>query len=264
MSVLRARKEAEKSLEKEHRKGSMLFVRTFEKLLPGNPNIEYILKNNIIFTQGLMENLIGIQGRATQKEIYNYVAEILNMTVIFHKRYSEMTDVEQRVLAFHNDMDELIQKKLFLQNPALANRIACKKGCAGCCSQPIDVTKSESELLIKTAQANNVTINLEQLERQRYLTTANWTETLSLEQGSCVFLDTKEGICLIWEHRPSVCRNFFVADSSDHCNIFSRDTTLSPTIKTIYADVARSAFLAVDGGEVSMSNHLFENLSRGQ
>ncbi len=167
-----------------------------------------------------------------------------------------MENSESRVKIFHDDVNEIISKNLF-NGSHVSNEILCSKGCSDCCSQLVTISKSEVSLLLKIP----VKINLEQLKKQHHLTTDNWTQELSEEEGKCVFLNRDNGACNVWEHRPANCRNYFVTGSNKHCSVFRRDPNLSLSLKSVYADVCISAFYALDGGEASMSDFLYEKLS---
>jgi uncharacterized protein len=86
------------------------------------------------------------------------------------------------LVALHNDI-ELAARKLHVLH---AVRLACKRGCSGCCVEGISVFGIEADRI-----------------RQAY------PELLLLGAphalGACAFLDA-EGGCRIYEERPYVCR----------------------------------------------------------
>ena len=227
-----------------------------DKKFPDNKNIRFLLEHKIIINFVLRDYLADAFESLPEKDFFSHLLSLLDGVVFFYKKYDRISDFDNRVKVFHQDVNDIISKNLFGEG-GMADKILCSKGCSDCCSQLVTVSKSEAELLLKT----KVKLNLERLKKQQGLTTDDWTLQLSEEEGKCVFLNQENGACNIWEDRPANCRNYFVMGSNKHCSVFKREPELSHSIKSMYADVCISAFYALDGGEVSMSDYLYEKLS---
>jgi Fe-S-cluster containining protein len=180
---------------------------------------------------------------------------LLDGVVFFYKKYSRILKQADRVQIFHEDVDDIIMKNVF-RDKEQSDKILCSKGCSDCCSQLVTVSKSEAELLSKVSGEHD----RNQLKKQYQLTTDNWTQNLGEDEGKCIFLNQIDGSCTVWTQRPANCRNYFVSGSNRHCSVFKRNADLSSSIKSVYADVCISAFYALDGGEVSLSDYLYEKL----
>lgn len=227
-----------------------------DQKFPGNENISFLLVKNISLNFVLRDYIADAFEKLPEQDFFPHLMSLLEGVVFFYKKYERIPNLENRVKLFHNDVNEIISKNLFGIG-GMEDKILCSKGCSDCCSQLVTVSKSEAELLLKTGDK----LDREQLRPQRQLTTDDWTQKLTEEEGKCIFLNRNDGACNVWENRPANCRNYFVMGSNQHCSVFRRDPELSHSIKSMYADVCISAFYALDGGEVSLSNYLYEKLS---
>ncbi|MBA2406288.1 MAG: YkgJ family cysteine cluster protein [Bdellovibrionales bacterium] len=233
----------------------MLLLQGLDQNFPGNSSIVFMLKHEVIINFVLRDYIADAFERMPETQFFEHLQKLLDGVVFFYKKYSQISASDERVRTFHLDVNEIIARNLFGED-GISSQVLCTKGCSDCCSQLVTVSKSEAELLISQLSSSDKL----QLARQINLTTDNWIEQLSEEEGKCVFLDQADGSCRVWEDRPANCRNYFVTGSNKHCSVFKRDPDLSRSIKSVYADVCISAFYALDGGEVSMSDYLYEKL----
>lgn len=240
----------------QHKESVLLLLKGLDQKFPTNESIGFLLEHDITINFVLRDYIADAFEKLPEKDFFPHLLSLLDGVVFFYKKYDRIPDREYRVKVFHNDVNEIISKNLFGES-GMADKILCSKGCSDCCSQLVTVSKSEADLLLKAP----VTVDVAQLKLQHQLTTDNWTLNLTEQEGKCVFLNQANGACNVWDDRPANCRNYFVMGSNQHCSVFKRDPELSHSIKSMYADVCISAFYALDGGEVSMSNYLYEKLS---
>lgn len=239
----------------EYKESVRYLFRGLDNKFPQNESLRFLIENDVIINFVLRDYIADAFDKLPEKDFFNHLMTLLDGVVFFYKKYNSISDLIQRVRVFHTDVDETIAKNLFGEN-SIGSEILCSKGCSDCCSQLVTVSKSEAEYLL--ASKNN--IDREQLVKQSQCTTENWTQNLNEEEGKCVFLNRRDGSCDVWKHRPANCRNYFVTGSNKSCSVFNRNPDLSRSIKSVYADVCISAFYSLDGGEVSLSNYLYEKL----
>ena len=223
---------------------------------PENVSINFLVKHEVTLNFVLTGYITDAYETMPEEEFYPHLMSLLDGVVYFYSKYQDITDQELRVQNFHEDVNNIISRDLYGQS-GLGDKILCSKGCSSCCSQFVPVTKSEAALLLK----HSVELDLNRLEKQARLTLDNWTEELTEKEGTCVFLNSQDGSCSVWTHRPASCRNYYVTGSNQYCSVFDRDPEKSRSVKSILADVCISAFYSLDGGEVSLSKYLHEKLA---
>ena len=239
----------------KHQESVLLLLKGLDQKFPGNPSIRFLIENNVILNFVLRDYIADAFEKLPEETFFSHLMSLLDGVVFFYKKYERIENLDNRVQVFHMDVNDIIHKNLFSDNE-VSKKILCFKGCSDCCSQLVTVSKSEVDLLLKT----NHELDRKHLEKQYQLTTDNWTQNLTEDEGKCIFLDHKEGSCKVWQDRPANCRNYFVSGSNKHCSVFRRDPDLSLSVKSVYADVCISAFYALDGGERSLSDYLYEKL----
>lgn len=226
-----------------------------DQKFPENASIRFLLEHQVTLNFVLRDYIADAYENLSPEDFFPHLMGLLDGVVFFYKKYQRVPNSEQRVKLFHLDVDDIIAKNLFGQS-GLSLQILCSKGCSDCCSQQVTVSSSEAELLLNSG----VNIDRAQLKKQYQLTTDNWTDKLSEDEGKCVFLNRADGSCQVWSHRPANCRNYFVMGSNQHCSVFKRDPEISRSVKSVYADVCISAFYALEGEERSMSDYLHEKM----
>jgi hypothetical protein len=90
-------------------------------------------------------------------------------------------EVEAEVLALHAEVDAVAARLVRLHG----DRLACRRGCSGCCTDGLRVFEAEARVIRRRARA--------------------LLETEAPSPSGCAFLDA-EGACRIYAHRPYVCR----------------------------------------------------------
>lgn len=107
----------------------------------------------------------------------------------------------------------------------VANRVTCRKGCSFCCNQQVTITDGEADLINElVGEDPSILISLENLLAQRLWDVVteegpgpkNWNDK-PWEQRRCAFL-SENGLCSIYQFRPSACRNHRSIDPPDLCD----------------------------------------------
>lgn len=105
--------------------------------------------------------------------------------------------------------------------------VACRKGCAYCCHQAIDISRLEAEYIQEKTGIRHAQVSIPQ---QR--------DPLGFaEKTPCPFL--KQGVCSIYEYRPLICRIAVNLDSDPYWCEFENWHKLGgsvpkPTFHSIY------------------------------
>ncbi len=121
------------------------------------------------------------------------------------EKYRELKKVlraPERAAFFYQVIDQIISKSMEQKNE---RQISCRKGCAFCCYQNVDISYDEACLLI-----DNVEIDWEAVEKQ--------AANESNRSKRCVFLK-EDNTCGIYEVRPISCRKYFVVSPPNDCNM---------------------------------------------
>ncbi len=143
----------------------------------------------------------------------------------------------ERARFVHHVVDDY-NREVFA-HPLVKELSPCKKGCTGCCHTQVSITEDEAQLLASRVQ-EGVKIDYALLQKQ--MNAGNCSDEfykLSYESRKCVFLGT-EGLCQVYEDRPSVCRTNAVLGAASQCsteNGISNNQSLR-LIKTAKADMA--------------------------
>ena len=93
------------------------------------------------------------------------------------------------------------------------DKISCKKGCSFCCYINVDITKEEAILLIKVYKESNIKLDINYLKNQQFD-----RNKIPYNERACIFLNKKDGSCLVYENRPLACRKYQVMNDPDKCN----------------------------------------------
>lgn len=93
-------------------------------------------------------------------------------------------------------------------------KISCRKGCAHCCKQKVDISSVEAQLIVDFCKEENIQINVDYLRKQAQLDETNW---IGNESAACSFLG-KDNACTVYEVRPMACRKYLVMTEPDLCD----------------------------------------------
>ena len=95
--------------------------------------------------------------------------------------------------------------------------IACGKGCYFCCEQHVGVSLDEAKLLYDFILEDNVAVDWDLIKRQSSFNGETWQDQ-PRSDWRCPLLTTK-GNCILYKHRPYVCRVHKVLGESTECNV---------------------------------------------
>ncbi len=98
----------------------------------------------------------------------------------------------------YNDID------YFMQNEIRPFSV-CTKGCAHCCSVPVQVSLLEADYI-----AQKTSVKIHHVVKDRY-------EMPKSVDGYCPLLDQETALCSVYEYRPLACRLFATMDSWKFC-----------------------------------------------
>lgn len=111
----------------------------------------------------------------------------------------------------------------------LGMKVACKKGCAHCCSQMVTVTMPEAIGIYLSIADNRWLLgnvahwaDTQATLIMRGMTSRQWFRT----GQRCMFL-TEDNSCAVYQERPFVCRTLMALETADNC---APDAT-DPTVK---------------------------------
>lgn len=151
-------------------------------------------------------------------------AETWNQLQYWSKQYLDFGKDRTRIC--HRIIDNAIEEQMLLDKEDGYRPCFCHKGCSNCCCQPVACTDEEAALIYSFCAENKVTIDFEKLERQEHYMEfdennnftgkTNWNDQIESDQ-SCVFLNTSDRTCMIWQVRPFVCRVHLAEETDKHC-----------------------------------------------
>jgi len=114
----------------------------------------------------------------------------------------------------HIAVDNLLERDR-KKDPASA-QIQCRKGCAHCCHEPVEMWPQEAALLARVARERGIELDRALLERQSQHTIESWQQQ-SAADTACVFLGD-DGACKVYEFRPNACRKLLVLTDPALCD----------------------------------------------
>jgi Fe-S-cluster containining protein len=112
--------------------------------------------------------------------------------------------------SFHQAINELVKDAMAQDE----HKPSCKKGCSWCCYIDVEITVDEAELLLRHVITKKIPIDWYAVRRQA----ETKIKELPWKQRACVFLDRDSHECKVYEHRPMVCRKYFVVSDAAKCN----------------------------------------------
>jgi hypothetical protein len=154
--------------------------------------------------------------------------EIWNQLQFWSEQYLDFGENRTRIC--HKIIDETIENQVEIDIQGGFRSYYCHKGCSNCCYQPVACTDEEAQFIFKYCMENKIHINFKKLEiQQRYMKfdscnnftgITTWNDQVEEDQA-CIFLDTNDAICKIWEVRPFVCRVHLAEKTDKFCKSFN-------------------------------------------
>lgn len=157
----------------------------------------------------------------------------------------------ERANALHRMLD-------VTQEPTAGLNISCRMGCSGCCHYEIEITDDEAVLLASVVRGG-VEIDRERLAKQatRARKGPEWEDILQPD-NRCVFL-APEGVCRIYELRPSACRRHLVTTPAEWCTTPGKPVA---PVEVLMTEILLSAATSLDGSSfASLSKMLTATLA---
>lgn len=148
-------------------------------------------------------------------------------------KLTKISDPVKRAQYVHQKIDKEISA--FMNTPGVKELVQCKKGCSACCHSQVAITEEEAELLIERIEGG-VEINIDALVKQASAgNSASEFFKLNYEERRCVFLN-EQGLCNVYEDRPSVCRTNYVVSDPSQCEIKAGENPSVQLLNTYSAD----------------------------
>jgi len=146
------------------------------------------------------------------------------------KMYNEMREdsrlraIQSLLAAIQRFVDEYV---------ALYGDISCKKGCSHCCHLNVQLSEDEALLIAEYCKESHIPIDRSYLLMQL---SVSKEEIWKYPFSACVFL--KDGLCSIYEVRPSACRCFMVVSPPQYC-----DTKKESPFQPVFSIAAKAELL---------------------
>lgn len=139
-------------------------------------------------------------------------------------------------------VDEAMEHLQRMQ-PAQAAQVPCRRGCAACCHQHVTITKPEALLLLHYAQAEQVPLDWQLVQRQaENASLARWHKQ-PREDWRCAFLGADD-TCMAYEYRPMVCRKHAVIGDAQQCDTEKNPGGRVLNFVSMEAEIVTSAALS--------------------
>lgn len=156
---------------------------------------------------------------AAAQRAYNRLkdsSDFIKLTNRIINKLLKITNTSKRALEVFKEVD--LRVAPVINDPAIKDKISCKKGCSACCHTLVGITSDEAHLYARKISNGEVKIDIELLGLQ-----ANIVENphawyyLPFKQRRCVFLSL-EGTCQIYDDRPILCRTNYVVSPPEFCS----------------------------------------------
>lgn len=95
----------------------------------------------------------------------------------------------------------------------MASKTTCGSGCSFCCHSDINMSSYEGSYILGIIEYLKIPINTTRLEKQQ----SKKFHKLKYADKACVMLD-KKGNCMIYDHRPIICRLWNSTSNPKHCD----------------------------------------------
>lgn len=198
---------------------------------------------------------------AMAKSTFDRLKENKEFIFITDLIISELKSIKNAVLRakfVHKRVDDYTTD--IFAHPIVKELKGCKKGCSGCCHTEVSVTEDESELLAYRVRTDTK-IDYFRLHLQKQaIRDGKDFLTIPYEMRACVFLN-EEGLCRVYNDRPSVCRTNAVLGTSEQCSTVGGAMLPQRLIKTEVADMAIMGSFLASRKNGSLSNMLWDKLN---
>lgn len=212
-------------------------------------------RREIYMTNGLGILLEHWKSTLTADQFDKLVAHIGQQFNTVQKEMAALKSGKDRAKWAHKFLQYAIDR----EKEATANA-QCKRGCSACCSQQVEVTADEADLLASLV-LGGVKIDREKMKRQAGLkhTTLTWWRQEQSEKA-CLFLGA-DNSCRVYYHRPMACRKYFVETPPEKCAEVSAEGSIQVGVIAIpNAEIIATAIQDFVRGEANMPTALWERL----
>lgn len=157
-----------------------------------------MINKSLAFTATLVQ-IIG-NGKADMRSI---LADMSIFRRIFCEGTTDPQLIYQRLILY---LDEQLKNDF--------SDITCKRGCAFCCRQNVNLSMVEAVEIINYCKTNRINIDTEILKNQLRINPLELY--LQFDVNTCIFLQNNE--CLIYPVRPIACRTFNSVQYPFYCD----------------------------------------------
>lgn len=152
----------------------------------------------------------------------------------------------------HSAIDRLLEEQ------PNKDKATCKKGCNFCCHTTVQVTNSEARQMALMVLTGAAKIDMARLQKQAAFEgddLAWWAQPAA--EKRCVFLGG-DGLCTIYEKRPTSCRKYLVASPPEHCSEVNGHNPL--VIVDANVEIMASGFADLDKNQDPLPKAVFREL----
>lgn len=170
-----------------------------------------------------------------------------------------------RAREVHRSIDYLMEVADAQAPDGFIEKISCRKGCNHCCYMHVGLSGDETELLVEEVERRGIALDMEKLERQSAFTAEDWMEHC-FEDRRCPLL-SDEGLCQVYENRPTACRTYRVMNDPADCDTRMPDDLRIQAINQIAVEAFASAAVTVcnemdPNANYALPNRLFHAIQR--
>lgn len=158
-------------------------------------------------------------------------------------RAKPRNEPESIAFTLHSVIDERVEQ--MRETSAHGRDIQCRKGCASCCHQTVEMFPQEAVLLHLVAREQGIVLDNDRLARQAKKAAKTWRE-LAPEDRACPFLG-EDRACRVYEHRPAACRKYQVMTPPDLCDVDKHPGIKVGIVYDIEAEIIQSAAMTTFG-----------------
>jgi Fe-S-cluster containining protein len=221
-------------------------------------NMSTALKNTIEQWQRYVTD-----GKLSPDQYNDQIKTIYDKIQYYKTELKRIPTGPKRAAIVHSLVDEIIKRdqKLVREN-SVWPEVKCRKGCAHCCYQTVDITMDEADLLASAVQSGELKIDMKKLEQQsKESADADEFLKLPLQERKCIFLGDRNE-CTAYEFRPTACRKYFVVSDPSMCadEVDTQVLVLSINEAEIVASAALD--LSLESIGQNMAKLLWKNLTK--
>lgn len=185
-----------------------------------NPGIEKFLQENIVAIKATADRILPVFREAFAKHGLQGVTEYAHQAI---DKINEQTGINDKA--------------------------SCSKSCVFCCYGEIDMSHTEASLIFSVIKQFNIPVDMELVARQN----KRAHHKLKYADKRCAML-SDEGLCKIYDHRPSICRLYNSTDAPENCDE-SKGTPNVGTMRTIEGFAITIALLLLDEENGNMAKY---------